>query len=146
MDNSSVTVLGFQFEPERNSPQEPFFKEHDEMTETEQESSSRVSQAVEERCKCGKCEPMLTEKECKRQKEASHYLNGNIRGGSRNFASSELEIFVIDDSQCPDTSNCHNCENYENFNNSLLTEQLQVTASGNGGSIETNITLKCNKL
>ena len=90
---------------------------------------------------------MLIEKECRCcHEEASHYLNGNIRGGSRNFASSELEIFVIDDSQCPDTSNCHNCENYENFNNSLLTEQLQVTASGNGGSIETNITLKCNKL
>ena len=30
MNNSSITVLGFQFEPERNSPQEPFFKEDDE--------------------------------------------------------------------------------------------------------------------
>ena len=26
MDNSSVTVLGFQFEPERDSPQEPFLR------------------------------------------------------------------------------------------------------------------------
>ena len=66
------------------------------MTETEQDSSSRVSQAVEERCKCGECEPMLTEKECKHcHEEASHYLNGNIRGGSRNFASSKLEIFAM---------------------------------------------------
>ena len=95
MDNSSVTVLGFQFEPERDSPQEPFFKE-DDVNETEQEkSSSRVSQAVEEWCKCGKCEPMLTERECRCCHEAaSHYLNGNIRGGSRNFASSKLEIFA----------------------------------------------------
>ena len=66
------------------------------MNETEQEkSSSRVSQAVEEWCKCGKCEPMLTERECRCCREAaSHYLNGNIRGGSRNFASSKLEIFA----------------------------------------------------
>ena len=28
MDNSSVTVLGFQFEPERDSPQEPFLIEN----------------------------------------------------------------------------------------------------------------------
>ena len=55
MDNSSVTALGFQFEPQRDSPQEPFFKEDDE-NETEQErSSNRVSQAVEEWCKCRKC-------------------------------------------------------------------------------------------
>ena len=47
MGNSSVTVLGFQFEPERDSLQGPFFKE-DDKNETEQErSSSRVSQAVE---------------------------------------------------------------------------------------------------
>ena len=26
MDNSSVTVLGFQIEPERDSPQEPFLR------------------------------------------------------------------------------------------------------------------------
>ena len=26
MDNISVNVLGFQFKPERDSPQEPFFK------------------------------------------------------------------------------------------------------------------------
>ena len=57
------------------------------MNETEQEkSSSRVNQTVEEWCKCGKCEPMLTEKECRCcHKAASHYLNGNIRGGSTNF-------------------------------------------------------------
>ena len=80
MDNSSVTVPGFQFEPERDSPQEPFFKEDDE-NETEQErSSSRVRQAVEEWCKCGKCEPILTEKECRYcHQAASHYLNGSIR-------------------------------------------------------------------
>ena len=46
MHNSSVMVLGFQFEPERDSSQE--------MNETEQErSSSRVSQVVEEWCICG---------------------------------------------------------------------------------------------
>ena len=148
MDNSSVTVLGFQFEPERDSPQEPFFKEDDELNETEQESSSsRVSQGVKEWCKCGKCEPMLTEKECRCcYEEDSDYLNGNIRGGSRNFASSKLEIFLIDDSWCPDTSDCHNRENCENFKNILLTECLRVTASGNGGSVETNIILKCNEL
>ena len=102
MDNSSVTVLGFQFEPERDSPQEPFFKEDDENETEEERSSSKVSQAGEEWCKCGKCEPMLTEKECRCYHEAaSHYLNGNIRGGSRNFASSKLGIFVIDDSQHP---------------------------------------------
>ena len=62
MDNSSVTVQCFQFEPERDSPKESFFKEDNELNETEQErSSSRVSQAIEEWCKCGKCEPMLTE-------------------------------------------------------------------------------------
>ena len=89
MDNSSVTVSGFQFEPERDSSQEAFFKE-DDVNETEQEkSSSRVIQAVDEWCKYGKYEIMLTERECKCCHEASsHYLNGNIRGGSRNFASS----------------------------------------------------------
>ena len=109
MNNSSVTVLGFQYEPERDSPQKPFFKEDDEMNETEQErSSSRVSQATEEWCKCGKYEPMLTEKECRCCHEAaSHYLNTNIRGGSRTFASSKLEIFAIDDSRRPDASDCH---------------------------------------
>ena len=41
-------MLHFQFEPEIDSLQEPFFNEDDE-NETEQErSSSRVSQAVEE--------------------------------------------------------------------------------------------------
>ena len=148
MDNSSVTVQEFQFESERDSPQELFFKEDDEMNETEQESSSsRISQAVEEWCKCGKCEPMLTEKEFRRwHEEASHYLNGNIRGGSRNFTSSKLEIFAIDDSRRPDASDCHNLENCENFKNRLLAEHLRVVTSGNGGSVETNIILKCNEL
>ena len=108
MDNSSVTVFDFQFEPERDSLQEPFFKEGD-VNETEQEkSSSRVSQAVEEWCKCGKCEPMLTGRQCRCCHEAaSHYLNGNIRGGSRNFASSKLEIIAINESQLPDARDCH---------------------------------------
>ena len=48
MNNSSATVLGFQFEPERDSLQEPFYQE-DDVNETEQEKSNcRVSQAVEE--------------------------------------------------------------------------------------------------
>ena len=103
MDNSSVTVLGFQFEPERDFLQEPFFQK-DDVNETEQEkSSSRISQAVEEWCKCGKCEPMLTEKECRCYHEvASHYLSG-----SRNFASSKLEIFAINNSRLPDANDCH---------------------------------------
>ena len=108
MDNSSVTVLGFQFESERDSPQEPFFKE-DDGNETEQERiSSSESQAVEEWCKCGKCEAMLTEKECRCCYEAaSHYLNGNIRDGSWNFAFSKLEIFAINDSRLSGASDCH---------------------------------------
>ena len=108
MDNSFVRVLGFHFEQERDSPQEPFFKEDDE-NETEQErSSSRVRQAVEEWCKCGKCEPVLTEKECRCcHQAASHYLNGNIRDGSWNFTSSKLEIFAINDSRLPGASDCH---------------------------------------
>ena len=118
------------------------------MNETTQErSSSRVSQAVEKWCKCGKCEPTLTKNECRRcHEEASHYLNGNIRGGPRNFASSKLEIFAKDDSRRPDASDCHNNENCENFKSSLLTEHLRMTASGNGRSVDTNTTLKCNKL
>ena len=45
-------MLGSPTEPERDSPQEPFFNKDDE-NETEQErSSSRVSQAVEDWCKC----------------------------------------------------------------------------------------------
>ena len=148
MDNSSLMVLGFQFEPERDSLQKPFFKEDDEINETEQErSSNRVSQAVEEYCKCGKCKLMQTDKECRCwHEEASHYLNSNIRVGSRNFASSKLETFAIDDSRHPDPSHFHNHENCENFKSSPLTEHLRVTASGNEGSIETNIILKCNGL
>ena len=86
MDNISVTVLGYLFEPDRDSLQELFFKEDDDETEQER-SSSRVSQAVEEWCKCGKYETMLTEKECRCCHElTSYYLNGNIRGGSKIFA------------------------------------------------------------
>ena len=103
IDNSSVTVLDFQFKSKRDSLQEPFFKEDDE-NETEQErSSSRVSQVVEEWCKCGKCETMLTVKEFRHcQEEASHYLNDNIIGGARIFPSPKLEIFATNDSRLPD--------------------------------------------
>ena len=46
---------------------------------------------------------MLTEKECRCCHEAaSHYLNGNVRVGSRIFAPSKLEIFVTNDSRLPD--------------------------------------------
>ena len=96
--SSFVTVLGFQFEPERDSLQEPLFNEHDENEAEQERSSSRVRQAVEEGCKCGKCEPMLTEKECRCCHEAaSHYLNGNIKGRSRKFASPKLGIFATND-------------------------------------------------
>ena len=82
-------MLGFQFEPERDSPQEPFFKKDDENEMKQERSSSRVRQAVEEWCKCEKYEPMLTEKECRCCHEAaSHYLSGNVRDGFWNFASS----------------------------------------------------------
>ena len=103
-----VTVLNFSFEPERDSFQEPFFNEDNE-NETEQERiSSRVSQTVEEWCKCGKCETMLTEKECRYCHEAaSHYLNDNVRGGSGIFAPSKLEIFVTNDSRLPDARDRH---------------------------------------
>ena len=110
MNNSSVTLVGFQFKPEIDSPQELFFKEGDEMmNETQQErSSSRVTQTVEEWCKCGKCEPIMTEKECRCCHEgSSHYLNGNIRDGSRKFISSKLEIFGVDDSRRPEVSDFH---------------------------------------
>ena len=51
---------------------------------------------------------MLTERDCRWCHEAaSHYLNGNIRGGSRNFASSKLENFAIIDSRLLDASDCH---------------------------------------
>ena len=76
LDNSSVTVLDFPFEHERGSLQEPFFKKDDDNESGQKRSSSNVSQAVEERCQCGKCESMLTEKECRScHEEASHYLN-----------------------------------------------------------------------
>ena len=45
-DNSSVTILGFPFEPERDFLQERFFNEDDE-NETEQvRNSTRLSQVV----------------------------------------------------------------------------------------------------
>ena len=105
LDNSSVTVLNFPLEPGRDSLQEPFFNEDDE-NETEQErSSSRVSQAVEEWCKCAKCKSTLTEKTCKCcQEAASHYWNDNVRGGSRIFAPSKLENFSTNNSRFPGAS------------------------------------------
>ena len=109
MDNSSENVVGFQFDSERDFLQESFFNEDDENEIEQERSSSIVSQAVEEWCKCGKCEPMPTEKECRccPHKAASHYLNSNIRGGSRNCASSKLKIFVTYDSQLADAGHCH---------------------------------------
>ena len=54
MDYSSVTVLGFQFESERDFLPELFFSK-DIENETEQErSSNRISQALKEWWKCGK--------------------------------------------------------------------------------------------
>ena len=45
---------------------------------------------------------LLVEKECRYCHEtAPHYLNGNITGGSRNFAPSKLEIFATNDSRLP---------------------------------------------
>ena len=101
-------MLGFQFEPKRDSLQELFFNEDDE-NETEQErSGNRVSQAVEEWCKCEKCEFMLKEKECRCCHEAaSHCLNGNMRCRSNIIASFKLQTFAINDSRIPDASNCH---------------------------------------
>ena len=46
MDNSSVTVLDFQFEPERDSPQDPFFKEDYENKTEQERNSSRVKRLV----------------------------------------------------------------------------------------------------
>ena len=64
-----------------------FIFQYIKLNEIDQQRSSKgVSQAVEE-CKCGKCESSLTEKECICCGEAAlHYLNNNIRGGSRIFA------------------------------------------------------------
>ena len=99
ISKSSVTVLSFQFENERDSLQEPYFNEDDENKTEQERSSSRVSQAVEESFKCGKCETLLTEKEGRCCHEAaSHYLDGNIRVGSRVFAPSKLKFFVKNDS------------------------------------------------
>ena len=98
MDNSSVIILGFYFEPEIDALQEPFFNEHDENKTEQERSSSKVNHAVEEQWRGGKCEPSLTEQEsrCCHEK-ASHYLNCNIRGGSSNFVPSKLEIFATND-------------------------------------------------
>ena len=50
----------------------------------------------------------VKEKECRCCHEAvSHYLNSNVRGGSRIFPPSKLEIFATNDSWIPDTSDCH---------------------------------------
>ena len=47
MNSSSVTVLFFQFEPERDSLQEPFFSEDDQNEAEQGGSGGGVSQAVE---------------------------------------------------------------------------------------------------
>ena len=95
-------MLNFPFEPERDYLEESFFNEDDENKTEQERSSSRVSQAVQELCKC------VTEEKCRCcQEAASHYLNGNVRDGSRIFAPSELEIFVTNDSRVPDASDCH---------------------------------------
>lgn len=63
--NSSIIVVGFQFELERDTLQESFFNENDENENEQERSSSRDSQPVEEWCKYGKCETMLREEECR---------------------------------------------------------------------------------
>ena len=86
MDNGSVNVLGFQFETEGDSLQEPVLNEGDDNKTKQERSSSQVNQPVEEWCKCGKCEAILSEKEGKYCHEAAlHFLYGNIRGGLTNF-------------------------------------------------------------
>ena len=86
MDNGSVNVLGFQFETERDSLQEPFLNEDDDNKTKQKRGSSQVSQPVEEWCKCGKCKAMLSEKEGIYCHEAAlHYLYDNIWGGFTNF-------------------------------------------------------------
>ena len=50
---------------------------------------------------------MLTAKECRCcHPAASHYLNGNVRGGPRIFVPPKLEIFVTNDSRLPDARDC----------------------------------------
>ena len=91
-----------------DSLQELFFNEDHENELEKEKRGSMVSQAVEEWCKCKKYETMITEKKCRCcHKAASHYLNGNVRGGSRIFSPSKLEIFATNDSRLPDASDCH---------------------------------------
>ena len=86
--------FSFQFALDRDSVQEPFFNENGQ-NEAEQERNSRLSPAVEEWCECRKGKSMLIENECRCCHEAaSHYLNDNIRVGSRKFALSKLKIFA----------------------------------------------------
>ena len=104
MDCSSVAMLNFQFDPEWDSLQEPFFNEDNE-NETDQNNRSS---GVEGWCKCGKFEPILTEHGWRYCHEATwHCLNGNIRGGFMKLASSKPEIVVANDLQLPDSNNCH---------------------------------------
>ena len=104
MDNSSVTVLDFQFEPKAILLKTHFLRKIMRMKPNRKE----IVVGLEDWCKCGKCEPMLTEKYCRCcHQSASYYLNGNIRDGSWNFASSELEIFAINDSRLSGASDCH---------------------------------------
>ena len=45
-------MLNFPFEPERDYLEESFFNEDDENKTEQERSCSRVSQAVQELCKC----------------------------------------------------------------------------------------------
>ena len=80
MDNSSVTVLGFQFEPERDSLHKLFFKGNDENETEHERNSTRVNQVAEECWKCEKCETMLKEKECRCYREVASAYQGRIQG------------------------------------------------------------------
>ena len=64
MDNSSESALGFQFGPERFSSRATTEMMKIKLNRKKVCIISRVSQAVEEWCKSGKCETMLTEKQC----------------------------------------------------------------------------------
>ena len=48
MDNIFVTVLGFQYGPERDSLQEVLFNEDDENKTEHGKNSSRVNEAITE--------------------------------------------------------------------------------------------------
>ena len=54
--------------------------------------------------------------------------------------------FLINFSKKEVVTHMFSCEFCEIFKNSLLTEHLRATASGNGGSVETSTILKNNAL